>query len=253
MRIQFSSILATLISIQLATACTTSSGGETPAEESFVESGSDQAASIDDSINGGDDKGLELNDGAENKDSAASSSLAENSVSVEDSPDATLSSPDAPMPADSLPSAEESSDLSKELSDTPSPSLPDETPASSSSELPINGSDDKAQLENSTVEAERSINQDIMRITFGRNSSKLSSDAKAILSQIAERMKSESSLKIKLQGFTDSRGSVAQNKRLAKSRAKAVKAALVSMGVQKNRVMIGEEHALNRRVEVIFK
>lgn len=250
MRSKFSSILATCLSLQLSLACTTSGGS--PVDETLV----DPNFSEETSGSGASEESSESSESGSPSD--ASSEIGVESDSNSESAannDATLPSPD------SLGKIEESADFAKELSDdsaggaTASTTTPDDA-VNGLPDGAVSGLDVQVGSENSSpvdVSAEKSIAQDLMRIIFARNSSRLSSDAKQSLAQIAERLKSEPSLTIKLQGFTDSSGSLAHNKRLAKRRAKEVKAALVSMGVEKSRVSIGEERALNRRVEVIFK
>ncbi len=98
-------------------------------------------------------------------------------------------------------------------------------------------------------------------VYFAKASSKVSREYREQLKEIAAKLKADRSMKVVLTGHCDNRGSAAFNRRLANKRAKAVKAALIKMGVKSKQMSIGapqlaqsgsteEEHAQNRRVEI---
>lgn len=88
-----------------------------------------------------------------------------------------------------------------------------------------------------------------------------------IIDQIFELMKNNQTLKISIEGHTDSAGDADNNKILSKNRAKAIFDALVSKGIDKTRMsFIGwgqekpiadnrteEGRTINRRVEIVKK
>ena len=65
-------------------------------------------------------------------------------------------------------------------------------------------------------------------ITFDVNSDRLRPESNPVLKVVAEAMKAEPGLKLRIEGHTDSTGDAAKNLDLSKRRAEAVKAALVS-------------------------
>lgn len=98
-------------------------------------------------------------------------------------------------------------------------------------------------------------------VYFAKASAKISREYREQLKEIAAKLKADRSMKGVLVGHCDNRGSAAFNRRLANKRAKAVKAALMKMGVKAKQMSIGapqlaqsgsteEEHAQNRRVEI---
>lgn len=98
-------------------------------------------------------------------------------------------------------------------------------------------------------------------VYFAKASAKVSREYREQLKDIAAKLKADRSMKVVLVGHCDNRGSAAFNRRLANKRAKAVKAALMKMGVKAKQMSIGapqlaqsgsteEEHAQNRRVEI---
>ncbi|WP_176736964.1 OmpA family protein [Oligoflexus tunisiensis] len=100
-------------------------------------------------------------------------------------------------------------------------------------------------------------------VYFAKASSRISRDDRAQLKDIAAKLKADRSLKVTLTGHCDNRGSTAYNRRLAIKRAKAVRSALMKMGVKRGQLSLGapqlaqtgeteEEHAQNRRVEIEF-
>ncbi len=102
-------------------------------------------------------------------------------------------------------------------------------------------------------------------IQFATNSDKLTTESFAIIKQLADALKDEPSIKIKIVGHTDGDGEAATNLLLSKKRAAAVKVKLVSMGIATTRLQTdgkGETDpvaenkspagkAQNRRVEFI--
>jgi len=101
-------------------------------------------------------------------------------------------------------------------------------------------------------------------VYFAKSSSRVTREYREQLKEIALKLKSDRSLKVTLIGHCDIRGSAAFNRRLAVKRARAVKSALMKMGVKSKQMSLGapqlaqtgeteEEHAQNRRVEVEFQ
>lgn len=102
-------------------------------------------------------------------------------------------------------------------------------------------------------------------IQFATNSDKLTAESTTIIKQLADALKEEPSIKIKIVGHTDGDGEAASNLLLSKKRAAAVKAKLVTMGIETTRMQTdgkGETDpvadnktpsgkAQNRRVEFI--
>ena len=93
----------------------------------------------------------------------------------------------------------------------------------------------------------------------------LSPEARNILSQNAEFMRSNSAVNLQIEGHCDSRGSIEYNLTLGERRANAVKSYLVSLGIPDSRLSVlsyGEEkpmnagdnesaHAANRRANFV--
>jgi OOP family OmpA-OmpF porin len=103
-------------------------------------------------------------------------------------------------------------------------------------------------------------------ITFDVNSDRLRPESGPVLKVVADAMKEQSGLKLKIEGHTDSTGDAAKNLDLSRRRAEAVKAALVSQfGIAADRLTtegLGqtkpvksndapEGRAENRRVEFV--
>ena len=101
------------------------------------------------------------------------------------------------------------------------------------------------------------------KIAFERKSSIITENSSSALTQIAKILKDNSKIKIEIGGHTDSRGEKALNKQISQERANSVKTALVSLGINENRltaVGFGEDFPIakddanglsevNRRVE----
>jgi len=83
-------------------------------------------------------------------------------------------------------------------------------------------------------------------IEFETNSAALKDDATArVLDQLAVVLKRYPSLLVRIEGHTDSRGSLGANQRLSEDRARAIEAALVERGVPDDRLSAvgrGENH-----------
>ncbi|MDB5987835.1 MAG: hypothetical protein JWR16_2888 [Nevskia sp.] len=100
-------------------------------------------------------------------------------------------------------------------------------------------------------------------VNFDFNKSTLTLNAKALLDPVAESLKT-TGVKVEIDGFTDSIGSAAYNKKLSWSRAKSVKEYLYSRGVDAGHLgaegygkefpiadnSSEEGRAINRRVEL---
>lgn len=104
-------------------------------------------------------------------------------------------------------------------------------------------------------------------INFDTGKSVIRDDSKPIIDQIVEMMKSNTDLKIGVEGHTDNVGTPASNKTLSEARAKSVVAAIVAQGISADRLSPAgfgqdrpiadnnteEGRAQNRRVELVKK
>jgi OOP family OmpA-OmpF porin len=104
-------------------------------------------------------------------------------------------------------------------------------------------------------------------INFDTNKATIKPESTGIIDQIVELMKSQSSLKISIEGHTDSQGLPAANKTLSLNRAKSVIKAISAGGINQSRMIAvgwGQEkpvadnrteegRAKNRRVEIVKK
>lgn len=102
------------------------------------------------------------------------------------------------------------------------------------------------------------------KITFKRQSVKVTDDSNITLGKVAQILKDNEFLTIEVAGHTDSRGKASLNKRLSQQRANSVRDILISLGIDKNRlkaVGYGEKFPIakddkdglseiNRRVEI---
>lgn len=102
-------------------------------------------------------------------------------------------------------------------------------------------------------------------IQFATNSDKLTDASTAAIQQLADALKENAGLQLKIVGHTDSDGDAEKNMQLSKKRATAVKVKLVSMGIETSRLQTdgkGENEpvadnaneagkAANRRVQFI--
>lgn len=102
-------------------------------------------------------------------------------------------------------------------------------------------------------------------IQFATNSDEITANSYNVIAQFAEALKKNADLNLKIIGHTDNDGNAAKNLLLSKKRANAVKAKLVSMGINASRLNTdgkgasepvasnksAEGKANNRRVEFI--
>lgn len=105
----------------------------------------------------------------------------------------------------------------------------------------------------------------VLYINFDTDKATLKPDGKQIVDIINEVLKSDSALKLSINGYTDNTGSTEHNQKLSLSRAETIKNALVSMGISSARLQTKgygadmplaandseENKAKNRRVELI--
>lgn len=113
------------------------------------------------------------------------------------------------------------------------------------------------------------INYNSTPLYFGYDQHLLREDAIMILNNNIKVLKKNKDLAIDIIGFTDSRGSIAYNQKLAEKRINSVKRYLLSHGISKNRIIASyalgetkltictdnmpceeEQHQLNRKVEI---
>jgi outer membrane protein OmpA-like peptidoglycan-associated protein len=102
-------------------------------------------------------------------------------------------------------------------------------------------------------------------IQFDVNSDRLRPESANILEQVADALKQQAALKIRIEGHTDGTGDAARNLDLSKRRAEAVKGALAALGIAADRMTtdgLGQTKPLasndtpqgraeNRRVEFV--
>lgn len=106
-----------------------------------------------------------------------------------------------------------------------------------------------------------------LNILFETGKSAIQKESFPIVDQIYELMKSNTSLKVSVEGHTDNLGDAASNKKLSNDRAKAIMDALIAKGIDETRLSsIGwgqekpvgdnrtdEGRTKNRRVEIVKK
>jgi outer membrane protein OmpA-like peptidoglycan-associated protein len=103
-------------------------------------------------------------------------------------------------------------------------------------------------------------------LLFDVGEAKLKREGRRAIAKVARFMRSEPERKIAIEGFTDDRGPPRLNQRLSEQRAQAVRDALVSEGVEPQRIVarglgpaypVAGNHdsrgrSLNRRVEILI-
>lgn len=112
----------------------------------------------------------------------------------------------------------------------------------------INKTDDKLS-ENTPVvnenneetnikEVQLSINNVLAanKINFERRSTSVTKESKSSIEEIANILKENPKLKVEIAGHTDSRGTLALNKKISLDRASSVRQILISMGIEKDRI-----------------
>jgi len=101
------------------------------------------------------------------------------------------------------------------------------------------------------------------KVMFDTGKATIKADSNELLSDVGEVFKEHKNIKVRIEGHTDSVGSDRDNKKLSQERADAVKAFLVSLGIDESRMEaegFGEERPIadndtdegkekNRRVE----
>ncbi|RSZ57391.1 OmpA family protein [Massilia atriviolacea] len=113
---------------------------------------------------------------------------------------------------------------------------------------------------------ERGLIITIGDVLFGVDQANLTANGQATLRKLADALAQNPNRTVLVEGFTDSTGSTAHNQQLSEKRAASVRAALVEMGVARDRVAMrayGEafpvapndnagNRQLNRRVEIVL-
>ncbi len=123
-------------------------------------------------------------------------------------------------------------------------------------EIPVN-----KEMEKELIQNKKLI---LYGINFAHNSSDILSESEVVLAQLISILKKNPSVKIRIEGHTDSDGSDQYNLTLSQKRADAVKAYLIRAGIESERILAlgkGEQFpiadnsneigkSLNRRVEI---
>jgi len=105
----------------------------------------------------------------------------------------------------------------------------------------------------------------ILYINFDVDKANITTEGKEVVTQIAEALQNDKSLKIAIEGHTDNTGDASHNKMLSDARANSVMNALITSGINKARLTAKgfgaekplvandseENKAKNRRVEVV--
>ena len=96
----------------------------------------------------------------------------------------------------------------------------------------------KAKVALTPNEVQMQINEILAqkKIAFERKSSIITEDTKSSIVQIAKILNDNKTLKVEIAGHTDSRGEKALNEKISQDRANSVKEALISLGVDANRL-----------------
>lgn len=104
-----------------------------------------------------------------------------------------------------------------------------------------------------------------LNILFDTGKSTIKSESQPIIDQIYELLKTNTALKVSVEGHTDNVGTSESNKTLSETRAKAVVDAMITKGIDKSRMVskgwgqdkpvadnrTDEGRAKNRRVEIV--
>lgn len=144
-------------------------------------------------------------------------------------------------------------------------SLPPDAAASLVSENVTNQVVADAKREPALTPDDIEADNDPMKVGFETAKWNLSPTALERIQNVAEQMRADDEMKLKIDGHCDERGTDAYNQVLSEKRATAVRNALVKMGIAKNRLAVegfGRRKALvegqsekvyshNRRVEMI--
>jgi len=133
----------------------------------------------------------------------------------------------------------------------PAPAAPEAKPAEVTPEqkaepLPETPSKEAVVQPETSKEAVQApeLQTELQKIYFNFDSSDLSQESRGILSKNAEVLTKNTSIKIRIEGNCDERGSDEYNMALGERRAKAAKDYLVNLGVQSDRLSVisyGEE------------
>jgi outer membrane protein OmpA-like peptidoglycan-associated protein len=106
---------------------------------------------------------------------------------------------------------------------------------------------------------------DLPRITFETGSATLTGQGQTVVGQVAALLRAHPTVRVRIEGHTDSTGTPASNQALSLARAETVRATLVSLGVAADRLStVGfgasqplvpdttpENQAINRRVQFV--
>ena len=180
--------------------------------------------------------------------------------------------PDTIAPSSPDTQAQEDSDLQRALSTVNAPVVEEEPAPAQEEEM---GSDLQRALQKGAKEAIKeeketfsvNLNTLIKETLFEFNSSKILEYNHENLDVVADFLKENKNISVKVEGHTDNNGSAEYNQKLSEKRAESVKQYLVDKGVEASRITTegfgfskpvadndtDEGQAQNRRTELIFK
>ncbi len=106
---------------------------------------------------------------------------------------------------------------------------------------------------------------DLPRITFETDSATLTPQGQQVVAQVADLLKAHPTVRVRIEGHTDSTGTPEKNQALSLARAETVRATLVSLGIAADRLTTAgfgatqplvpdttpENQAINRRVQFV--